>query len=207
MDLDGWKSPLLVESQPENPWSRKVYAFRNHFLREYRKGNRCIMLSSCWLGEGKSSLAANLAASLTQMAMRVVLVDADLSKPTLSALFGHRDSPGVREVLAGGEQKPIPLDRHHFGLLPAGQLHSSDRQALQHQAVDRLFGDLRKSYDVVLVDTTALSVNSDALALGVALDGCIMVVRSSQFQGVPEGHFLEDVREAGISVLATLLNG
>lgn len=207
MSKDGWKSPLLVESQPENPWSRKVYAFRNHFLREFRKGNRCIMLSSCWPGEGKSSLTANLAASLTQMALRVVLVDADLAKPTLSAMFGLRNNPGVLEILDGEQHQPVGVTHHAFSLLPAGQTRAMVRPALRRQQVSDLFAELKTKYDCVLVDSTALSINSDAISFGVGADGCLLVVRGQAFQGIPEGHLLEDLREAGVSVLGALING
>jgi Mrp family chromosome partitioning ATPase len=201
------ESPLLVESQPENPWSRKVYAFRNHLLRELRSGNRCIMICSCWQGDGKSSLSANLAASLAQMAFRTVLVDGDLAKPTLTALFGLESSPGLLECLQGQAVQPVRLENHSFSLLPRGQSASGARLAMRNDAIARLFGQLRSSYDCILVDTTALSLNSDALSLGTSVDGCFVVVRSQRFQGVPEGHLVEDLRDAKISVLGTLVNG
>jgi len=197
----------LVESQPENPWSRKVYAFRNHLLRELRQGNRCIMLCSCWQGDGKSSLAANLAASFAQLAFRTLLIDGDFSKPTLTALFAQESSPGILECLQGQMIDPIPLEHHNFSFLPRGQSASGARLAMRGDLVNRLFNELKNRYDSILVDTTALSLNSDALALGVGVDGCYMIVRSQRFRGVPEGHFAEDLREANISVLGTLVNG
>ncbi|MBS2034822.1 CpsD/CapB family tyrosine-protein kinase [bacterium] len=201
------ESPLLVESQPENPWSRKVYAFRNHLLQELRLGNRCIMLCSCWQGDGKSSLAANLAATLAQMAFRTVLVDGDLSKPTLTTLFGLESTPGLLDCLQGRPAKPIKLDQHNFYLLPQGQSAPGVRQAIRNDEVSRLFSELKAAYDSILVDTTALSLNSDALSLGTGVDGCYLIVRAGKFQGVPEGHFIEDLRDAKISVLGTLVNG
>ena len=205
MDSDDWKTPLLVESHPDHPWSRKVYAFRNQLLRELRQGNRCVLLCSCWLGEGKSSLAANLAVTLSQMALRTVVVDADLAKPTLSTVLRQSDQPGLQQGLQSQPYQPIVLDRHNFSLLAAGQ--SEQRVALRQDVLAQVFERLRAQFDCILVDSTALSVNSDAVTLGSVTDGCFFIVQGKKFRGVPEGHFIEDLREARIPILGTLVNG
>lgn len=207
MNPSGWKSPLLVENQPEHLWSRKVYALRNHLLRGLRQGQRSIMIASCWPGEGKSFLAANLACTFAQMAFRVLLIDANLANPTLSLMYAPTGAVGLLDLVEGRPAERLQPEENRMFILPCGQTRSGSRLALRRDVLAKVFATLRTDFDLILVDTTALSVNSDALLLGMVLDGCLMVVQNTKFQGIPEGHLAEDLREAGIPLLGTLVNG
>ncbi len=134
--------------------------------------------------EGKSTIAMRLAETMAAMGDRVILVEADLRKPTqlkditeqaghgLSAVLvaGRLESEIAQVSLTGQGGEPRTLD-----VLPAGPLPPNPTELLESRRMRQLLDDLAERYDMVIVDTPALTVVSDALAL-VAEDSTIVVV-------------------------------
>jgi capsular exopolysaccharide synthesis family protein len=134
--------------------------------------------------EGKSTIAMRLAETMAVMGDRVILVEADLRKPTqlkditeraghgLTAVLsgGHLDSEIAQITLTGQGGEPRTLD-----VLPAGPLPPNPAELLEGRRMRQILDDLAERYDMVIVDTPALTVVSDALAL-VAEDSTIAVV-------------------------------
>ncbi len=87
------------------PKSSVSEAFRGlrtaiHFS-SFKRDSKVIMITSSFPGEGKTTIAANLALTFAQAGNRVIMVDCDLRRPSLNTIFGHSRTPGVTEVLAG----------------------------------------------------------------------------------------------------------
>jgi capsular exopolysaccharide synthesis family protein len=134
--------------------------------------------------EGKSTIAMRLAETMAAMGDRVILVEADLRKPTqlkditeqsghgLSAVLaeGRLDSEIAHVTLTGQGGEPRTLD-----VLPAGPTPPNPTELLESRRMRDVLDDLTERYDMVIVDTPALTVVSDALAL-VAEDSSIVVV-------------------------------
>lgn len=135
--------------------------------------------------EGKSTIAMRLAETMAEMGDRVILVEADLRKPTqlkdieadraghgLSAVLseGRLDTEIAHVSLTGQAGEPRTLD-----VLPAGPTPPNPTELLESRRMREVLDDLVDRYDMVIVDTPALTVVSDALAL-VAEDSTIVVV-------------------------------
>ncbi|MGB0114947.1 MAG: CpsD/CapB family tyrosine-protein kinase, partial [Ilumatobacteraceae bacterium] len=137
-------------------------------------------VTSCLPGEGKSTIAANLAIALAHAGQSVVLVDADLRRPRLDQLFDLSRSPGLTTALVGAadlaqavRETSIP----GLNILTTGKLPPNPSELLQTNAMADLVDTLKGQYDVVLFDAPPLLPVADAAVLATHSDGAILLVR------------------------------
>lgn len=144
-------------------------------------GCKVILITSSVPEEGKSNVAINLASTMAAGDKKVVLVDGDLRKGSLSRyLHLNRNRPGISNVVANQCTLADALVRFknvQFTLLPVGPLPPNPSEMLATPAVEALFKGLREYYDYVIVDTPPVSVVTDAAVMCRFADGAILVVR------------------------------
>lgn len=144
-------------------------------------GCKVILITSSVPEEGKSNVAINLATTMAAGGKKVVLVDGDLRKGSLSRyLHLNRNRPGISNVVANQCTPTDALVRFknvQFTLLPVGPLPPNPSEMLATPAVEALFKGLREYYDYVIVDTPPVSVVTDAAVMCRFADGVILVVR------------------------------
>jgi len=168
-----------------------------HLLRQGRKS---YLVTSCWEGEGKSTVCINLAAALSEFGFRVLLVDGDLRQRSLTRLL--LKAP----IAALNVQRTewIPNVRVVGAFLEAERTAADTLSAPGYrQFLDSLF----PGYDLILMDSPPLAACADALLIGRWLDGALIVSSQQTFRGIPEGHFSEDLRENGVDVVGVVLTG
>jgi capsular exopolysaccharide synthesis family protein len=137
------------------------------------------MVSSAAGGEGKTSLALQLAASLARSGRRTLLVDADLRKPDLHHLLKTPASPGLCEVLegkAGLADGIYTTSLDTLWAMPAGSSTTAPLDKTAGSELADLFRQLRSGFDFVVVDAPPIMPVADALALGQHVDGVIFAV-------------------------------
>jgi len=143
---------------------------------------RTVLITSPQKGEGKSVTAANLALTMAQeLQRRVILVEADLRKPSLQNLFGLPPGPGLAEYLSGAvELKDVMrfLPDHNLTVIHAGSAPTNPAELLGSTAMRRLLDQLRTRYDRVLLDTPPVLPLADVAVLAPLVDGTLMVVRA-----------------------------
>ncbi len=156
------------------------------------EGIRVVMVSSATAGEGKTTLAANLATSLAGAGRRTVLVDFDLRRPALHRVFGLPLSPGINDVL----REPQAFDSaiqtteiSNLAFLPAGTWNAAGLGKLAFADLKSLFAHLRDSFEFVVVDgspvlpvvdTRLIAQHVDTVVLSVLRDvSCIPQVRAA----------------------------
>lgn len=142
---------------------------------------RVVMVTSAISGEGKSLTTANLALTLTRSyERRVLLVDADLRRPTLHTFFTLEGVRGVNEYVQSRGAKPLNLIKvaPRLTLLPAGRPDSDPLGALTSDTMRRLVQEARDQFDWVLIDTPPIGLLPDAGLLGSMVDGALLVVRA-----------------------------
>lgn len=144
-------------------------------------GCKVILITSSVPEEGKSNVAINLATTMAAGGKKVVLVDGDLRKGSLSRyLHLNRNRPGISNVVANQCTLTDALVRFknvQFTLLPVGPLPPNPSEMLATPAVEALFKGLREYYDYVIVDTPPVSMVTDAAVMCRFADGVILVVR------------------------------
>jgi capsular exopolysaccharide synthesis family protein len=177
-------NPLLVAAlAPKSLAAEQYRSLRTRLAHtEGAGGLRTILITSPQKGEGKSVTAANLALTMAQeLQRRVVLVEADLRKPSLQHLFGLPPGPGLSEYLTGAAELKDAMrfvPDHNLTLLPAGATPINPAELLGSTAMRRLLDHLRTRFDRVILDTPPVLPLADVAILAPLVDGSLMVVRA-----------------------------
>lgn len=144
---------------------------------------KCLALTSALPGEGKSTVATGLAAALARdPGRRVLLLEADLRRPSLCAALGVSPRVGLSEFL-NGQIENVPLRAvvpGSFFLVVAGQAEFERPEALGSPRMQALLKAARERFDFVLVDSTPLLPVTDAVLMQEMVDGFLLVVRARQ---------------------------
>jgi len=161
-------------------------------------------------GEGRSWIAANLAVLFAQTGKRTLLIDADLRRPRQHALFGISDRNGLSSILAGRAGLDALTDIPgipDLTLLPAGVVPPNPQELLGRPLFQRLINSLRSRYDVILLDTPAVSCGADAQTIAARAGGAL-VVACRDVSSVPRLTALcENLGQFGVNVTGAVLNG
>lgn len=172
---------LVVESQPASAATEAIRALRSTLrFKGGDKPLKTVAATSARTGEGKSTLVANLAASLAQSGLTVTAVDADLRRPRLASFFGLPLTPGLSDALGGRDARQVRAMTRIPGLwvVPAGQTPSNPGELLDNGRVERAIKEFVEACDFVLVDTPPIGVVTDAALVGSAVDATIIVLES-----------------------------
>ena len=171
---------------------------------------RCVLITSAIGGEGKTTLAAQLAARCGNAGMSTLLIDSDFRRAALCPLLDVPEGPGLSDVLrdeATIDEVAIPVQDGTFYLLPAGTPVQDTGRLLQSPKFGQLMGQLRQLYDLIIIDSPPVLPVPDALILGRWTDGAVIAARYdiSRFPQVERAR--RQLDNAGITVLGTVING
>jgi capsular exopolysaccharide synthesis family protein len=172
---------------------------------------RCVLITSAVGGEGKTTLAAQLAARCGNAGMSTLLIDADLRRTGLCSLLDVPEGPGLSDALLHDEppvtELIVPVQGGTFHLLPAGTPVQDTSRVLQNRKFALLIGQFRQLYDLVIIDSPPVLPVPDALIIGRWVDGAVLAVRYdiSRFPQVERAR--RQLGGAGIAVLGTVING
>ncbi|NMG18277.1 GumC family protein [Brasilonema bromeliae] len=140
---------------------------------------RTIVVTSSVPGEGKSEVSANLAAVLAQAGRRVLLVDADMRKPSQHHLWGLVNSVGLSNVIVGQDQLPqtVQTVTKELSILTAGVQPPNPLGLIDSDRMATLIETFCDRYDYIVFDTPPLAGTADAAVLGKMADGVLLVAR------------------------------
>lgn len=171
---------------------------------------RVIVVTSARPGDGKSTVAANLAAVLDSTGVSVVLVDGDLRRPSAADSFGvDTTGVGLTSVLAGlvplEDALQQPEGYHRLRVLPAGPPAPIPSELLGSQAMRNVLQSLKRE-GFVIIDAPPLLPVTDAAVLSTAADGVLMVVSSGRTLDTDVETCIQSVEAVNSEVLGIVLN-
>ena len=174
---------LVAALSPTSLAAEQYRSLRTRIKRaEGNRSMRTIVITSPSKGDGKSLTAANLALTMGQeFQQRILLVDADLRRPTVHRLFGLGDAAGLTDVLMGGvelESVLVNLPEYHLTILPAGTPPSHPAEMLGSSAMRRVLDTLRTRFDRILIDMPPVAPLADLHIVAPQVDGLLMIVRA-----------------------------
>jgi capsular exopolysaccharide synthesis family protein len=172
------------------------------------KQRHAFVITSPERGDGKTTVAANLARAVAQTGRRVVLVDGDLRRPALHAQYAQPGEPGLRDVLEGTRPADVirTTDVPNLFLIPAGAPSDHAGQLLEAADWAGILKKLRAEFDAVLVDGPPVLEVSDAMILAAPSDGVLLVLRSSDVPRDVLGQAQDEIKAAGGQVLGLVVN-
>ncbi len=194
--------------------SKEAEAYRGvrtalYFSSMRRQGRKIIQVTSPNQGDGKSTLAANLAVSIAQSGKRVLLVDADLRRPTIGKLFGITNPAGFASVLGGltemGEAI-CPTGVPGLVVMPSGPLPPNPSELLTAPRLREVLEWMREHYDYIVLDTPPLLAVTDPGVVGPQVDGVIVTLRATKRGRVEAERAKEILDNLGINIFGIVLN-
>ncbi|MFH1772359.1 MAG: GNVR domain-containing protein [Candidatus Omnitrophota bacterium] len=183
---------LLVHYQPSSPIAE---AFRNAKANiKISASRKTLMVTSAGPQEGKSTFLVNLALACTQEGLHTLIISADLRRPVIAETFGLAKKPGLSEIIMGtvsfeqalrrssdiifGEMGIDDMLKHpgleYLSLIPAGTLPLNPVEILDSKEMADLLDKLKKTYDVILLDTPPVLPVADASILAPKVDGVLL---------------------------------
>ncbi len=168
------------------------------------------MIASPARGDGKSTLACNLAITLAQAGRRVLLVDCDSRSPSIESCFGLQPGPGLADLLGGGQLAHDPdraTDFEDLYVMGPG-LRSSDlvERLASRDVIDFIDG-AREVFDHVIVDTPASLLMSEARLMAASVDGVVVVVGAGISSFGMVRRCIRSIEEIGGSIVGVVVNG
>lgn len=207
-----WHGPesekVSVLRRPRSPRSEAYRRLRSNleFIKE--GGATCIVVTSSLPGEGKSTTAANLAAAMGEDGSRVLLIDADLRRPTVADTTGLESALGLSTVLIGKAQLFGTVQRWGdttVDVLTSGEIPPNPLQLIESRTMGTLLEHARAAYDFVVIDSPPLLSLVDAAVLARRTDGPIIVTANGRTRRKQLASALETLRVADVTPIGIAL--
>jgi polysaccharide biosynthesis transport protein len=197
---------LLKANAPGDPFQMLQANMR--FLND-RSPAQVIVVSSAVRGEGKSTVAANLAIATAQTGQRVLLIDADLREPQQHVFWQVGNSVGLSDVLQHTAQfsESVVEVAANLELLPAGTLHHNPVSLFSSPAMVELIVQWFVLYDLVILDSSALTQAADTMLMAKMADGLLLVVHPQVAEVADLKHAQDLLSRSQQRVLGMVLNG
>ncbi|WP_420062760.1 CpsD/CapB family tyrosine-protein kinase [Leuconostoc lactis] len=182
--MDGVR--LIAAAEPKNPVSEQFRTIRTNIdFASVAKGNvKTLLVSSALPSEGKSTITANLAVVYAQQGKSVLLVDADLRRPTVVRTFGVADNHGLTNYLADVNSDAGSIIHHtrmaSLDVVASGPVPPNPAELLASSRMTNLIAELRQRYDLVIFDVPPFLMVTDAQVLMSKMDGVAVVVSRRQ---------------------------
>lgn len=210
--------PLDVESSlvcAVRPKSVEAEAYRGVRTSLYfslqGRGHQVIQVTSPNPGDGKSTLATNLAVSIAQSGKRVLLIDCDFRRPRLHKIFKMENAgPGFVAVIIGESSlrdavRPGPVE--NLSLLPCGTRPTNPAELLTSPEFAKIIEQAKRDYDFVVLDTPPILAVSDPSVVAPRADGVILVFRMTSKARPQAERAREQLGSLGANVLGVVVNG
>jgi non-specific protein-tyrosine kinase len=169
-----------------------------------------ILVTSAAAGDGKTVVASNLAVAFAQAGQRVLLVDADLRKPGVQAIFNVPGGRGLSDLLRTNgpdwQRVVLPTEEANLTVLTAGPLPPNPAELLDTQRMRTLLEKLKAAHDIVIVDAPPLLPVADASILSTYVDGTLLVVDARRTRKDAARRAREALARAGARSLGVVID-
>ena len=202
---------LAVLKRPSSPMAESFRSLRTSVLLSTApRPPQTLLVTSAQMGEGKTSTATNLAMSFAQRQGPVLIIDADMRRPSVAKTLGVANERGLSSFLTGAHSLDEVLIQYeripNLWILPAGPRPPDPAELLSSHMMEATLKDLQKRFTQIVIDSPPLLLVTDAVILSANVDGVIMVVASGTTARGALARAHRILENAGTRVLGMVLN-
>jgi capsular exopolysaccharide synthesis family protein len=202
--------PLLIQSQSKSSVSEAFKTLRTNIQFSVKGVEpKVVLVTSAEKGEGKSTTTANLAAAYALDNKRVIMIDADLRKPTLHHFFSKTNRIGLSNLLVQQcnlEEAIWETGIPGLMLIGAGTIATHPTEMLGSDRMKALIHKLAQSFDIILIDSPPVMMFSDAQILASQCDGVLMVINCGRVKKRIARKAKEQLDFVGARILGAIMN-
>lgn len=201
---------LITVAKPKSVAAEQFRTVRTniHFMAVLKT----IAFTSANISEGKSTVAANLAVVWAQEGKNVLLIDADMRRPTLNSTFDLTGQSGLSTVLSS-DQSEVNLNDliqesgiEGLSLLPSGAVPPNPAELLSSQRMKVLLEAVKSQYDLVVLDVPPMLEVTDTQTIAGSVDGVVLVVRQGMTQKAGVRRVVELLKMSHARLLGYVMN-
>jgi polysaccharide biosynthesis transport protein len=181
----------------------------NVLFSSAEEGSRALVITSTGPGEGKTTVACNLAIGFAQAGQRVLLIDADMRRPRVHDVFARRQEPGLSNVMVGNakaSQSVYKTGVPGLWLLAAGHLPPNPAELLGSQRFRDFVMSLKEHFDLILIDSPPVMAVTDAVIAAHAANGVVFVVGSEMTSRQAARAAVEHLEQGRVHFVGAILN-
>lgn len=208
--MNATRRSLIAMINPKSPTAEQYRTIRTNIqFSSIDEEIRTLMVTSSGPAEGKSTTTANLAVVFAQQGKKVLLVDADMRKPTVHYTFSMNNAYGLTNVLTRQTELKEAIKQskeEKLDILTSGPIPPNPAELLSSRAMEQFFEEAKEVYDIIIFDTPPVLAVTDAQVLANKCDGTVLVVSSGKTEIESAQKTKELLTNAQGKILGVVLN-
>lgn len=196
------KVPLAV--------SEAYKTIRTNLISVLKKQNsKIVVISSPNASEGKSTTSINVAISLSQINKKILLIDADVHRPSIHNKLRIKNDDGLMNVINGVSDFGEAVKHYNskLDILTTGPIPLNATEIFSDTSFDSLLDKLKEEYDYIILDTPPVNLLSDSLVISQKCGGIVLVVRSGITTHEALRRAVSSTKQLDINIIGIILNG
>jgi capsular exopolysaccharide synthesis family protein len=177
---------LITFKEPNSPISESYRTLRTNIqFSSFDKKIKTLLVTSSGPGEGKTTTSSNLAVVMAQGGNKTLLIDCDQRKPSVHKVFKFSNENGLSNILVNKDEVDLDVSIHqteivNLHILSSGTRPPNPAELLGSAKMKDYIEELKKIYDIIILDTPPIILVTDAQILAQYTDGCLLVVSSGE---------------------------
>lgn len=200
---------FIVEKKPKSIAAEAYRSLRTNIqYSSFDKKYQTLVVTSANPGEGKTTVAGNLALVLAQGESKVLLVDCDMRRPSMHKNFRVTNTYGISDLLIGKQKLETVVNNvnSNLSIITAGNIPPNPAEMLASKAMTAFLEEMKNKYDYIVLDTPPLQAVTDAQILSTKADGTLIVVRSGVTKKEAVHNAVSMIKNVNGHVIGTILN-
>ena len=200
---------FIVDKLPKSITAESYISLRTNIqYSSIDKQVKTLVVTSSNAGEGKSTVAGNLAYTFFQNGKRVLIIDCDLRKPSLHRKFNVSNEEGLTDVLVGTSKLNNVMKKidDNLYLLTTGTLPPNPAEIIGSNTMENFLEQCKINFDYIILDTPPILPVTDSKLLAIKADATVVVVRSEISKSKHVSQAFKELEKVNANIIGTILN-